>query len=177
MKDREHGFSLVMGLLFVVVIGVLAMAALSSTTVQEKIVGNSRDRNLAFQAAEAALRDAERDIDANITTATVFSPTCANGLCTYATSGIPQHLAIDWTDSSVTRTYGAFTGAPPLAGVTQQPRYIIERLPPLAAAVGESAALGIRPAANRSGYRITALGFGARNETRVMLQSTYVRQQ
>ncbi|MEO1767976.1 pilus assembly PilX family protein [Thiobacter aerophilum] len=177
MNSSQQGSSLIMALLFIVAIGVLTMAALNTTTIQERIVGNSRDRNLAFQAAEAALRDAERDIDANVNVATVFSSTCANGLCTYSTTGVPQFATIDWTNAAVTRTYGAFTGATALANVTQQPRYIIEKLPPPPAVVGESVALGIKPQANRSAYRITALGYGARSETRVMLQSTYVRQQ
>lgn len=177
MNTRQQGFSLIIALIFIAAIAVLTMAALNTTTIQERIVGNSRDRNLAFQAAEAALRDAEQDINTNISIATVFSSACPNGLCQPSTSGLPQYATIDWTDPTVTRAYGAPTGSTPLAGVTQQPRYIIERLPPPPPGVGESAALGIKPLANRTAYRITALGYGARSETRVMLQSTYVRQE
>lgn len=177
MKAKQRGFSLVMALLFIVAIAMLTMAAMSSNLIQERIVGNSRDRNLAFQAAEAALRDAERDIDNNINIATVFSSTCGSGLCTYSSSGTPQFQSVNWSSTGNTRTYGAYTGAMALADVSQPPKYIIEKLPPLAAAVGESAGLGIKPQANRTGYRITAMGYGARSETKMMLQSTYVRQQ
>jgi type IV pilus assembly protein PilX len=176
MNAKQRGFSLVMALLFIVAIAMLAMAAMSSNLIQERIVGNSRDRNLALQAAEAALRDAEWDIDNNINLATVFSSTCANGLCTYVTTGTPWYKTLNWNSSSITRTYGAYTSATALPGVSQQPKYIIEKLPPLAAASGESAGLGVKPQANRTGYRITALGYGARSETQVLLQSTYVRQ-
>ena len=38
-----------------------------SSTLHERMAGNDRDRAVAFEAAEAALRDAEQDILANIT--------------------------------------------------------------------------------------------------------------
>ena len=56
----QEGFVLIVGL---VILGLLTMLALSSmrdTTMQEKMAGASRDSGLAFQAAESALRDAEK---------------------------------------------------------------------------------------------------------------------
>ena len=56
----QEGFVLIVGL---VILGLLTMLALSSmrdTTMQEKMAGASRASGLAFQAAESALRDAEK---------------------------------------------------------------------------------------------------------------------
>ena len=51
--------------------------------IEERLAGNSRDWALAFQAAEAALRDAERDIQSGtrFVGETGFDANCTNGLC------------------------------------------------------------------------------------------------
>ena len=62
-RSRVTGFSLMAVLLMMVVLASLAFAGLNSSLLQERMAGNARDRQLAMQAAEAALRDAEKDID------------------------------------------------------------------------------------------------------------------
>lgn len=56
----ERGAALVVGLVFLVVMTLIAVTAMQSTTLQERMAGNVRDRSLAFQAAEAALRAGEQ---------------------------------------------------------------------------------------------------------------------
>lgn len=101
--QRQQGAVLVISLIMLLLMSVLAISSMSNTVVQERMAGNIVDKQRAFQAAEAALRDAERFID---TTAiniedVVFdnssspeSPlvydsnndgdSCLNGLCTPA---------------------------------------------------------------------------------------------
>jgi type IV pilus assembly protein PilX len=50
---------MVVSLLLLLVMTVLALTASQTTTLQERMAGNARDTDLAFQAAEAGLRDAE----------------------------------------------------------------------------------------------------------------------
>ena len=57
-RMRERGVSLVVGLIFLVVLTILGLMALRVATLEERMSGNARERSLAFQAAEAALRDA-----------------------------------------------------------------------------------------------------------------------
>ena len=59
----------------------LALAGVTSSVVQERMAGNVRDRNVALQAAEAALRDAEQDVLANLDAAAGFVDACTGGLC------------------------------------------------------------------------------------------------
>jgi type IV pilus assembly protein PilX len=49
-------------LMFLVILTMLAVTSMTATTLEERMAGQYRDLNLAFQAAEAGLRDAERDI-------------------------------------------------------------------------------------------------------------------
>ncbi len=56
---RQQGSALVISLVFLVVMTLIAVGAMRDTTLQERMAGNLRDRSLAFQAAEGALREGE----------------------------------------------------------------------------------------------------------------------
>ena len=176
----QAGMSLFPALMFLLVLAVIGVSALNSTLMQEKMVSNAKDANVAFQAAEAGLRDAEVDIIKNIGPGTVFSSSCSNGLCTPpSTWPTPTSLdiskAIDWSNAGLTRAYGIYTAAPLLASVAVQPRYVIERLSTLPVGPGGSVGLGVGvPNSGGAAYRLTALGTGMRPETQVILQSTYL---
>jgi type IV pilus assembly protein PilX len=181
-RARQAGMSLFPALMFLLVLSVIGISALNSTLMQEKMVANTKDLNIAFQAAEAGLRDAEADVSKNVDTGTAFTSACAAGLCTPPStwptpSSVDISKAIDWSDSSKTRAYGLYTSAPALPTVAAQPQYVIEKLSSLPVAPGGSVGLGCGAGCVHSGgaaYRLTALGTGARPETRVVLQSTYI---
>jgi len=61
-NKNESGAALVVAMLFMLVMTLLGMGAISSAFMEEKMVGNSIDRERAFQAAEATLRLAERHL-------------------------------------------------------------------------------------------------------------------
>ncbi|MEO8308868.1 MAG: PilX N-terminal domain-containing pilus assembly protein [Pseudomonadota bacterium] len=173
----QRGASLVIALMFLVVLTILGLVAVRSSTVQERMAGNDRDRAVAFEAAEAALRDAERDIQANVTSANAFDNVCTDGLCLLSTVATPNWNSVSWTGAT-SRIYGVNSGAGafPLA-VANAPRYIIELLPDLPSAPGN--ALNANPNSSTTGgtaYRITARGWGRRPGTSVMLQSVYFKQ-
>ena len=183
------GFSLLLILLMMVVLSMLTLGAMNSSIVQERMVGNARDRHVALQAAEAALRDAELDIETNIDSSSGFAEGCASGLCiapSDTASGpvsAPLWQSLSWAASG--RAYGSRTGAAVLLGpdnlaLSEQPRYIVERLPTLPPTAGESAGFGggwsNSPTVHARAYRITVQASGIRAATVVMLQSVYVKQ-
>jgi type IV pilus assembly protein PilX len=61
-RSRQQGAILVVSLLLLLVMTVLALSASNTTRLQEKMAGNARDLDLAFQGAEAGLRFAEREL-------------------------------------------------------------------------------------------------------------------
>jgi type IV pilus assembly protein PilX len=159
--------------------------AMKSTLLQERMAGGSRDHSLAFQAAEAALRDAKRDIlgeRANGTpcpigaagcrttadrpaTLTTFTGACTRGQCGDPLSGgyafgAGPHTTISMT-AAPSVAYGTFTAAAAIAGVAAQPRYLIE--------IFERTINGDV----RWVYRITARAVGANPNTVVMLQEVF----
>ncbi|HKW79471.1 MAG TPA: PilX N-terminal domain-containing pilus assembly protein [Casimicrobiaceae bacterium] len=176
----QSGMSLFPALMFLLVLSIIGIAALNSTLLQEKMAGNTKDTNLAFQAAEAGLRDAEADVVATITPGTVFTSSCTNGLCTPPSTwptplSVDISQAIDWTSAGKTRTYGSRTNAPELPDVAAQPLYVIEKLSSLPVGPGGSVGIGLNaPNSGGAAYRLTVLATGMRPETRVILQSTFL---
>jgi len=99
-RARQGGFSLVVGMIFLVALSLLAVIAVRSVITSDRMAGNTQDWNLAFQAAEAALRDGEQDVvgmDATgkpnsqpqrptgpISSNVSFNVKCSLGLCALA---------------------------------------------------------------------------------------------
>jgi len=169
---RESGTALVIAMLFLVILGMLGVTTMTGTTLEERMAGNSRDRDIAMQAAEAALRDAERDLTNTSTayrvvkvTPTNSFPATGSGLCSAALCAEGASLTTNITDPVKSAFYGQFTGELPIQGPTQQPRYMAELLdavppaPPL-------------PVGTRN-VRITARGVGKNPNTVVILQTVY----
>lgn len=59
-RANERGAILFLALILLLVMTVLILASVRGTALQERMAANLYDRSLAFQAAEAALREAER---------------------------------------------------------------------------------------------------------------------
>ncbi len=70
---RQRGFSLIVSLMMLIVIIILGISASQMAINEERGARNDRDRQIAFQAAEAALKDAEFEI---------INPASPGGLCT-----------------------------------------------------------------------------------------------
>lgn len=62
IAQSEGGFSLIVSLMMLIVIIILGISASQMAVNEERGARNDRDRQLAFQAAEAALKDAEYEI-------------------------------------------------------------------------------------------------------------------
>lgn len=73
---RQGGVALLVALVLLVVATIIGLAASRGTMLQERMSGNTFDRSLAFQRAEAALRAAEAAISANWQIATLNGIDC-----------------------------------------------------------------------------------------------------
>lgn len=60
---RQRGAILIVSLLLLLVMTVLALTASQTTRMQERMAGNARDMDMAFQSAEAGLRAAEAELE------------------------------------------------------------------------------------------------------------------
>ena len=59
----QRGAVLIVSMLFLVILTILGITAMSGTTLEHRMAGNTRDHATRNEAAEAALRDAHRDVN------------------------------------------------------------------------------------------------------------------
>jgi len=90
---RQSGSALVIALVFLLLMTLIGVTAMQTTTLQERMAGNERDRNLAFQAAEAALREAEEWVANNA--ATLSSATELANPANWDGSGATDTVTVD----------------------------------------------------------------------------------
>jgi type IV pilus assembly protein PilX len=77
---NERGFSLIVSLMMLIVIIILGVSGAQMSVNEERGSRNDRDRQIAFQAAEAALKDAEYEIyGATGVTCTLPTPQLGDG--------------------------------------------------------------------------------------------------
>lgn len=159
---RQTGSALIIALVFLLLMTVIGVAASRTTTIQERMAGNVRDRNIAFQSAEAALRAGEAELQA----ATLPQFTGANGLLLQQPLG---GRAAFW--NSYNWAEGSRTG-PAIDGAAAAPRYVIEEMAPIPGS-GDSIRFG--PLPDVGVYRVTARSVGGNDDAVVILQTTYRR--
>ena len=183
-KHSNKGAALVIALVFLVLLTILGLSSMHSTTLEEKMAHNARDRNIAFQAAETTLLTAEAWLK-SVTTRPTF-PNQAKGLYLPSISVTPV-----WEDTALVNWKSAanlvvYPCAPlqigpcgsTLTKVSTQPKYIVEDIGSAPLEMGSK----IIPNSYASGsgggevYRITARGTGSTDSSQVMVQSTFFSQ-
>ncbi|MGF6346088.1 type IV pilus assembly protein PilX [Variovorax sp. W2I14] len=188
-------------LLLLVVATLLGVGAAQVSLVSERSARNDRDAEVAFQAAEAALVDAETDVLGpnenarqrlclfNRSDATAFVAGCGadgeqQGLCAPAEPGAdPAWVSVDLSaGSGKSVAYGTFTGQTYFSGdaatgshagalPARAPRYIVEAV----RSRGNWQGNVLQSASAQDAsyiFRVTAVGYGMREETQVVLQTT-----
>lgn len=103
----QRGISLIVSLVLLVAVTLIALGSMRGVVLQARMSGATYDRSLAFQAAEVALREAERRA-ATATTADIPSNGCNAGYCaTPALNTTPR-----WMDDAFAGWRTAVAAAP-----------------------------------------------------------------
>lgn len=180
---QQRGAVLAISLILLFALVVLGIAGSQVTSLEEKMAGNLRQRNLAFQAAESALLDAEAFLEDDpdplnlsagpfLRVADGEVPVCSNGLCQRPTVA-QQYPPSGWRNNG--RCYraaindrctnAASNDSDGIPLVAQQPRYVVELL-----RTEESPS----DSSLYATFRITAIGWGSDINAEVRLQSVYI---
>nr|WP_237759450.1 pilus assembly protein [Legionella parisiensis] len=151
-----------MTMIFLLVLIVLALTAVSLNTTQTRIAANATDTEISLEKTEGALNEAINNLIKGTYDATNFLQN-SNGLYVLNPTAPPLWSTANWSSStSVISSFQGYSNTPA--------SYIIEQLPSI-----------IQPGQNMKTptrvYRITARSIGASGNTTVMLQSTIQIQQ
>lgn len=177
VRERDRGAALLTAMVLMLAVLMIALAGARTALYGARASAHERDRLLALQMAEAALVDAQRDIEGGANPASARAAAFAGGLAAAfadgCAGGAPYEGLCSESDSAAQAEriaaadgpaihYGSFTGTRMPAGEAglpaEAPRYLIERMP--------SSAAGHL-------YRITALGIGTMPATQAAVQAYY----
>lgn len=180
-KHKQSGAALLISLIMLLLLTILGVATLRTTTIEEKMAGNLRDKDLAFQAAESAIREAETVLKGMINASKFYGGSGGTGVVNgyYSAydsgTGTPDMKAIitdsaNWVDD--TKSIAVTTNIP---GVATQPRYMIQHaqhvVPPGGIGFG---GYGANKAGSELDYfKIYARGTGGTDTAQVVLESFF----
>lgn len=186
-STKQHGATLVIALIILLVMSMIGIANMQSSTMQERMAANTRQKTLAKYAAESALREAENWLTANvvkISDLSQFIDTSNNALYSairITQSGAPKNISFDVTDAEAWNVVpGPANTVVKTDLVTQQPKYVIEYVGRSQDKSGRhvnqlnwEVAGQIRSNNEPYLFRITAIGWGKDINIYTVLESSY----
>jgi type IV pilus assembly protein PilX len=165
----QRGAVLVVSMLMLLVMTILGVAAMQMTRFEERMAGNSRDINIAFQGAEAGLRDGEQRIAAMMgSPAYCSTPPCV----VYQSEVLPANLrdqTLAWWSANG-RELGV-AGTQEVSDSARDPMVVIEEM----TTVSDSLVIGATGSGSRTFFKVTANSAGANAQTEAVLETTYAR--
>ena len=168
VPKRQQGVALIVALIFLLLMNILAVTALGTTTLEERMASNMSDKNIAFQSAESALAAGEVWIGGQMNKP-VFDPAVTtDGLHLPSLSAVQvwEETTGVWASTDVLSYSG-------MQGVTQQPSYIVEDLGSIPDDKGSLVLPTNYKSSGKNLFRVTARGNGRTDTAVVMLQSVY----
>jgi type IV pilus assembly protein PilX len=176
---RSKGAALVVVLILLLITTLLGLASLRGTLLEERMSANLYDRGLAFQAAEAALREGETLVTGinplkdfpNSGVTVGDKATCVAGLCT--TPGTAEQTKPRWlADAPPWRNGTSVANGTADAGIT--PQFFVEYMGKGAGWAGCEKLRPRNPQCMKSRFRVTSQGGDASNgRALVLLQTTF----
>lgn len=163
---RQHGTVLVVSLIMLLLLTMLGLSSMRGTTLEERMAGNMRDQNLAFQAAEAALREGEAWL-APLNAAPAACAIVSTGCNAFRDQVLPDltEQDADWWATN------ALTYSKIISYVATAPLYLREEQ----AFLPDDLTIGHGTPTGRDVYQVTARGTGQTDDAEVLLQTTYYK--
>lgn len=168
LGKTQKGAVLFISLIMLLVMTLIGVTGMRTTVLEEKMTSNLRDRGLAFQAAEAAILDAEELLDTLVSTGSFDGSLGRLG---------PSDDDPDFFDTGTWAADSSIGYSGSLADVATQPRYILKYVGTVKTNTGDLSvgSYGSRDTSVVTIFRITARGTGGSDSAQVILESHYGR--
>ncbi len=174
LRARERGVVLIAALAVLLMLTLLSIGMFRSFGLEERITGNSREKQHAFYAAESALQFGENWLISNGSGSGVLCSGATSGptICATPTNPAQQQFTFATTNwsSSGTSPYGTtYNQAQFTTSTSSTTAQVTTTLPQFAINyAGQDPSI---PGANL--YQVTAIGFGANANAVAVVQSVY----
>ncbi len=172
---QQRGATLFTALIFLIMLSLLGLNVAQMSTLEERMSGNARNRELAFQAGESAIEHVAQNLAAGETIRALIPAPADTTSGTVTAAGLrainvclPNNVnywngngAPDCNGTTQTFAWSNTTARTPshtLNQVASQPMYIVERLP---------------NDGTTEKYRVTARGVGGDSAAIVILQAMF----
>jgi type IV pilus assembly protein PilX len=175
LRASQAGAVLIVGLIMVLLMTIIGLAAIRGSDMQERMAGNMRDRNLAFQSAEAAVRAGEELLDSAVIPS--FTGNTVGYWPDLNKPGAIRERPVTW-DIDQWAANSVVAAGMNLVGVNEQPRYTIERVVVAASAQNEGSGVDVVSQQTQEDgefFRITGRGVGGTATSDVVIQTTFKR--
>jgi type IV pilus assembly protein PilX len=174
-RTGQQGAILIVSMLLLLVMTLLGITAVSTSTLEEKMASNNRQRQLAFQSASSALRDAETWLRTTVSSVAQFE---------VRFNGTPDELywvrqptpgdqvravPMDIYDGYAWTVGNSQQPATSVTNAANTPRYVIEYM----GRIGEPPLDYTEPDNRNYAFRVTAIGWGTDNTTTFVTQSAF----
>ena len=175
-QHKQKGMVLILVLSLLLALTILGVSSMSTSTLETRMANNFQDRNAAFQAAEAALREGERLVETSNYDGSQFDTQCTGGLCDCLKTSCQYdgdntltfwEQDVVWNTSTKHMTYQTIN-----LNLAAPAKYIIEHMGNVCP---ESDPSCIVTSTDPRMFRITTIGYGTTASAKVMLQSTYLK--
>ena len=177
-RKHQTGASLIVSLMLLIVLTLLGLSGMQSTVMQERMSNNVRDKGMAFQAAESALRSGESWVkDQKIPTRgalTVQDGSSCSAPCDLVDLNDYSTMANE--NFSWWETHGRIYSGIPTTGtgkVASAPRFIVEEHSDQRDSLADPTDTSSPPV--RTLYRLTAMGVGGTTTAESMIETLYAR--
>ena len=189
LRARSQGAALIVAMVFLLLLSIIAIGAMRTALLQEKMVGAVRNQQMAGMGAESALRAAEfRLWSASISGQPLLCGAQALGGCYSYVAGQPNATVRSFINASGWMTAGGTTystldmtaAARGTARLAENPVFLVEDLgvetPPGLGPAHESGATGANAgprSTDKHLYRITARSTGGNANSVRTVQTTF----
>ena len=121
LRGKQRGYVLITVMVVLMIVGIMANSSMDVSISSEHIAGNAIQRSRAFQAADGAHALAEEELTKMLANRIVADASATDGI--FLRSSVSSQW---WQQQSFTGDHQV-TGDP-IAGVVEQPRYVIEEI-------------------------------------------------
>ena len=175
--QKNSGSGLVISLLILLILTILGVTALNTTVMEERMSSNTRQRNMAHQAAETAMKAAEQwlgNTSGNVMLLSHINLFNADAEL-YDDTVSDRSISWDLNDSAAwssanSEAVTSLSSFPSDATVIPgAPRYVIEYI----GRVGDPPLNFTDPDLREHAFRIVTIGWGPDKTTKVVLSSTF----
>lgn len=181
-NQKQSGIALAIALIFLLLMTIIGVSAMSTTALQEKMAGNLKDKHWSFNQAESGITEGERILCEDYTSRipNIDPANATDGLYRTSNTGTPVWQTVDWSSGTDLFEHDSWPGStnyisdPGRQFIAAPAKFIIEEVQEVKDGLEGSFGYS-NTGKSRMLYRVTSRGVGGTVNAVSILQSTFAK--